>query len=80
MSSALPFIKSGKLQVLSIYICSLEGSIKAIFLFSHLPLLGIQEIGAFPTAILQFIIEYCSDDVVTTSFCTAGPPRSPLLE
>lgn len=47
MSSALPFVKSGKLQVLSIYICSLKGSIKARFVFSALFSLCIQQIGAF---------------------------------
>lgn len=47
MSSALPFVKSGKLQVLSIYICSLKGSIKARFVFSPLSSQCIQQIGAF---------------------------------
>lgn len=69
MSSALPFVKRGKLQVLSIFICSLKGSIKARFVFSPLSSLCIQQIGAFCTVILLFIIQYCSDDLVMMSFC-----------
>lgn len=68
MSSALPLVKRRKLQVVGIYICSLEGSIKARFVFFLFSLLAIQQIGAFSAAIVLFIIEYCRDDVVM-SFC-----------
>lgn len=65
MSAVFPFEKSKKLQVLSIYILEgFEGSIIARFVFSTLSLLSIQQIGAFPTAIILFKIEYCRNDVL----------------
>lgn len=62
MSSALPFVKSGKLQVLSIYVhLQFIGSIKAGFVFVplSLSLLCIQQIGVFLWLLLLNMLTLC---------------------